>query len=73
MPPPPISSPKHYARQSLPYNSREANVILFGLPETKSIVESKIIVDEIFEFLAGKKTFFDWENLHRLLLVLDLF
>ena len=33
---------------------RESNVILFGLPEEKSIVETKAVVDEVFEFLAGR-------------------
>ena len=33
---------------------RDSNVIIFGLPERKSIVETKADVDEVFEFLAGK-------------------
>ena len=34
--------------------SRECNVILFGLPENNSIVETKSEIDEVFEFLVGK-------------------
>ena len=34
-------------------DSRASNVILFGLPEGKSIFESITVVDEVFEFLAG--------------------
>ena len=34
--------------------SRDCNLILFGLPETKSIVDSKEYVDEMLEFLVGK-------------------
>lgn len=34
-------------------DSRSSNVILFGLPGGKSIFESKHVVDEVFEFLAG--------------------
>ena len=30
------------------------NVVLFGLPEGRSLVESKKVVDEILEFLSGK-------------------
>ena len=33
---------------------REANLILFGLAETKSIVDTKALVDEILEFLIGR-------------------
>ena len=35
-------------------DSRASNVILFGLPEGKSIIESKSVVDEVFEYLAGR-------------------
>ena len=33
-------------------NSRYSNLILFGLPESKSIVQLKLEVDELLEFLA---------------------
>lgn len=36
-------------------DSRAPNVILFGLPEGKSIFKSKAVVDEVFEFLAGQQ------------------
>ena len=32
----------------------DVRVILFGLPEGKSIVESKAAADEVLEFLAGR-------------------
>ena len=40
----------------LPFSSesRDCNLILFGLPESKSIVDTKESVDEMLEFLAGK-------------------
>ena len=31
---------------------RDANLVLFGLPETHSLIESKEIADEVLEFLA---------------------
>ena len=34
--------------------SRDCNLILFGLPESKSIVDTKESVDEMLEFIAGK-------------------
>ena len=38
-----------------PYDrSHESNVILFGVPEGRSIIDSKAVVDEIFEFLTGR-------------------
>ena len=36
-------------------DSRESNIVLFGVPEKQSLVETKGIVDEIFEFLSGKQ------------------
>ena len=35
-------------------NDRSCNIILFGLPEGSSLVESKKVVDEILEFISGK-------------------
>ena len=35
-------------------SGRELNLILFGLQETGSIVESKQLVDEILLFIAGR-------------------
>ena len=52
---PPCQSlpPKQLPQQPRDLN-RASNVILFGVPEGKSIIESKAVLDEIFEFLAGK-------------------
>ena len=33
---------------------RDSNLVLFGLSESHSLIESKEIVDEVLEFLAGK-------------------
>ena len=33
-------------------------MILFGLPENNSIVETKSEIDEVFEFLVGNKRSF---------------
>ena len=41
-------------RQPTPLDSRECNVIIFGLPEKKSIVETKSEVDQVLEFLVGR-------------------
>ena len=41
------SSPGHY----LHHDGRDSNLVLFGLPESGSIVDDKAIVDEAFEFL----------------------
>ena len=41
-------------RRSSNDDSRASNVVIFGLPEGKSIFESKSLVDEIFQFLAGR-------------------
>ena len=35
-------------------NDRNLNLILFGLPESRSILDLKKVVDEIFEFLAER-------------------
>ena len=40
--------------KSPPSGDPECNLILFGLPESRSIVETKDSMDEIMEFLAGK-------------------
>ena len=42
------------SRQSSHLDSRETNIILFGLPESKSIIESKKVVDEVLTFLVDK-------------------
>ena len=34
--------------------SRELNLVLFGLPESGSIVDDKRVVDEALEFLVNK-------------------
>lgn len=41
-------------RKSLPLDDRTSNLILFGLPEGSSLVETKKNVDEMLEFLSGK-------------------
>ena len=50
------SSPvaRNLSVKSPPSGDRECNLILFGLPEGRSIVDTKDSVDEIMEFLAGK-------------------
>ena len=50
------SSPvaRNLSAKSPPSGDRECNLILFGLPEGRSIVDTKDSVDEILEFLAGK-------------------
>ena len=42
------------ARSPPTTDSRDCNLILFGLPECRSIVDTKESVDEMLEFLAGK-------------------
>ena len=61
--PPPITvaskanfAPLHHVaspRKSTVIECRESNLILFGLPENRNIVDSKAIVDEMLEFLSG--------------------
>ena len=41
--------------KSPPSGDPECNLILFGLPESRSIFETKDSMDEIMEFLAGKE------------------
>ena len=41
-------------RKSLPLDDRTSNLILFGLQEGSSLVETKKNVDEMLEFLSGK-------------------
>ena len=41
-------------RKSLPLDDHTSNLILFGLPEGSSLVETKKNVDEMLEFLSGK-------------------
>ena len=54
--PPSVVSRKCYVSQrpSPSADDRSCNVILFGLPEGRSLVESKKVVDEILELLSGK-------------------
>ena len=54
--PPSVVSRKSYVSQrpSPSADDRSCNVILFGLPEGRSLVESKKVVDEILELLSGK-------------------
>ena len=35
-------------------DTRDSNIILFGLPESGSIVETKSTVDEVLEFILEK-------------------
>ena len=53
---PPVTSRKVCVspRSSPSTDDRSCNVILFGLPEGRSLVESKMLVDEVLEFLSGK-------------------
>ena len=50
------SSPlkENSSRRTSKSEGRESNLILFGLPEFGSLVESKASVDEVLEFLTGK-------------------
>ena len=41
-------------RQPMQLGSRNLNVVLFGLPESGSIVDDKRVVDEALEFLVNK-------------------
>ena len=41
-------------RRSQQHDGRECNLILFGLPEKGTIVDAKVVVDEVLEFLAKK-------------------
>ena len=50
---PSVVSHRHPQRPS-PADDRSCNVILFGLPENRSLFESKKVVDEMLEFLSGK-------------------
>ena len=54
--PPSVVSRKCYVSQrpSPSAGDRSCNVILFGLPEGRSLVESKKVVDEILELLSDK-------------------
>ena len=54
--PPSVVSRKCYVSQrpSPSVDDRSCNVILFGLPEGRSLVESKKVVDEILELLSSK-------------------
>ena len=54
LPSPPTDTMSSSIKQPPRVDTRESNVVLFGVPEQKSIVETKAIVDEVFEFLAGK-------------------
>ena len=51
---PPVIVRKNSVSHSSSANDRSCNVVLFGLPERRSLVESKKVVDEILEFLSGK-------------------
>ena len=44
----------HSGVMSLPLDDRTSNLILFGLPEGSSLVETKKNVDEVLKFLSGK-------------------
>ena len=50
------SSLSRSSKHSVGSENCEEYLILFGLPETKNLIvtESKLLVDEILEFLAGK-------------------
>ena len=51
---PPVIARKNSVSHCSSANDRSCNVVLFGLPEGRSLVESKKVVDEILEFLSGK-------------------
>lgn len=52
--PPMVSKSSVAPHKGLVADDRSCNVILFGLPEGKSLVESKKLVDEVLEYLSGK-------------------
>ena len=45
---------RNVSKRSQQSDNRDLNLILFGLPESGSIVDGKVVVDEILEFLANK-------------------
>ena len=47
-------SPSTAATKHLQSTERGTNLVLFGLSETHSLIESKEIVDDLLEFLVGK-------------------
>ena len=47
-------SPSTAATKPLQSTERGTNLVLFGLSETHSLIESKEIVDDLLQFLAGK-------------------
>ena len=52
-----LPSPPAHKAPSLSHSvpdARDCNIILFGLPETESIIDTKASVDETLEFLVGK-------------------
>ena len=52
-----LPSPPAHKAPSLSHSApdaRDCNLILFGLPETESIIDTKASVDETLEFLVGK-------------------
>ena len=51
---PPVISCKNSVSHGSSADDCSCNVVLFGLPEGRSLVESKKVVDEILEFLSGK-------------------
>ena len=51
---PPASLSYSMGAKSLQSSDRDSNLVLFGLSETHSLIESKEVVDEVLEFLAGK-------------------
>ena len=51
----PSSSHSFRASKSNQSFERDANLVLFGLPEAHSLIESKEIADEALEFLAGNQ------------------
>ena len=48
------SPPSRSIRKPIQPDTREVNLILFGLSEQGSILDTKDVVDELLEFLAGK-------------------
>ena len=51
---PPVIPCKNSVSHSSWAGDCSCNVVLFGLPEGRSLVESKKVVDKILEFLSGK-------------------
>ena len=58
------SAVKLQPKSSSSFSDRRFNVILFGIPEKKSLADEKCSVDEVFNFVAGKSV--PWNDAFRI-------